>query len=221
MLQLLDDQERIRMERLSKPADRDRFSTAHCLLRVLASGYLREPADHVLIVRSCTQCGEPHGKPRVQARHGPDLEVSLSHTAGRVVVAVGDASTGVDIERVRPLKNLNRIAAATLSAMEHRQLDRVPAAEQAEALLAHWTRKEAVLKALGCGLVVPPETLIVSGPGEPPRVLAWPEGVAKAQMRLRMLSSPLGAGYVGAVAVSSPGDITLWERDGSEIMEQI
>ncbi|WP_277441745.1 4'-phosphopantetheinyl transferase superfamily protein [Streptomyces sp. SPB162] len=136
-------------------------------------------------------------------------------------MAVGDAATGVDIERVRPLKNLDRIAAATLSAAETRQLYRVPAAERAETLLAHWTRKEAVLKSVGCGLVVAPRDLVVSGPGEPPQVVMWPEEVPRGPIRLRMLSSPLGAGYVGAAALAGSGDIALWERDGAEIMEQL
>lgn len=69
-----------------------------------------------------------------------DCSISVSHGAGRVVLAVSSLSTvGVDIESPRP--ELTHIAGKFLSARE------IATYQSPEALLLAWTAKEAAFKA--------------------------------------------------------------------------
>ncbi len=85
----------------------------------------------------------PAGEPRL----------SLSHTAGLAAVAVcAGADVGVDVERSRDARDLEHVAAAALAAEELCRWRCLPRAAREDALLTAWTRKEAILKALGTGL---------------------------------------------------------------------
>ena len=46
-------------------------------------------------------------------------------------------------------------------------------ARRTEGFLRLWTLKEAYIKATGRGLVVDPSEVLVSGPGEPARLVDW------------------------------------------------
>jgi 4'-phosphopantetheinyl transferase len=78
---------------------------------------------------------------------------------------------GVDVERVRPLPDLDEIAARTFSPEERRRLSRLDPAERLAGFFNCWTRKEAYLKALGIGLAGSPTGFTVSlAPGAPARL---------------------------------------------------
>ncbi|SDF24449.1 4'-phosphopantetheinyl transferase family protein [Desulfovibrio legallii] len=83
------------------------------------------------------------------------LEFSLSH-AGHMVWAAfcRQAPVGVDVEEIRPLPDLDDLA-AQLHPEENAQLRALPPALRQAAFYRCWTRKEAVLKALGTGLFLP------------------------------------------------------------------
>lgn len=116
---LLDTGERTRLAGLDLPADRARFLLGAALLRTAAGRAVGMPPDRVEIDRSCAQCGEPHGAPRVAG--GPHL--SVSHSGVLVVVAVCvDAAVGVDVQRVSDLAGRDAVS---------------------------WTRQEARFKACG------------------------------------------------------------------------
>ena len=66
-----------------------------------------------------------------------------------------------------------------------------------------WVRKEAVLKATGHGLRIPPDQVEVSGPGEDPALLGWPLDIDPASVDLHTLDP--GDGYAGAVALLADG----------------
>ena len=87
-----------------------------------------------------------------------------------------------------------------LSAEERRTLAALPPAERDPGFLRYWTRKEAVLKATGHGLAVAPAAIAVTGPREPPAVVAVTvEGVVERPVYLRDLD--VGPGHVAALAV--------------------
>ena len=62
------------------------------------------------------------------------------------------AEVGVDIERLRPLSDMDALAERVFSAAERQALAQVPADRKAEAFFAGWTRKEAYIKARGEGI---------------------------------------------------------------------
>lgn len=132
------------------------------LLRRAAAERLGRP--DVEVERACPSCGSgSHGRP--VAVDEPYLGLSLAHAGGLVLVAVvRGARVGVDLELVST--DVDRLADVALGPRD------APAATSA-ALLRTWTRKEAVLKAVGVGLAVDPSRLAVSAAHEPPEVVWW------------------------------------------------
>jgi 4'-phosphopantetheinyl transferase len=95
------------------------------------------------------------GKPRLLDRECAGIDVSLSHSGGRVACAFLRAgSIGVDIETLgRRHRGLSAVAARTASPAEREALAAASTPAGAERLfLRAFTRREAVLKAAGLGL---------------------------------------------------------------------
>ena len=150
-----------------------------------------------------------HGKPHL-AGHGPShvdlppLRFSLTHSGERFIIALAlNMDPGVDVERIRPRRDLARLMRRFFS-----QSERDAVAEAPDPLLAFyrvWTRKEAIIKADGRGVSLGLDRFDVSA-GEPPVLLdaRW-EGAAAgeaAQWSLHPLAA--GAGHVAALAVRRP-----------------
>lgn len=152
-----------------------------------------------------------HGKPFLPG--GP--EFNLSHSGGLACLAISDRVLGVDIEAHRLIED--GVAERFFSAAEYARLSALPAPEWTPGFFRCWTRKEAVVKAMGDGLSIPLDRFDVTlGPEDPPRMTRLdPAHGARAGWRLAHLD--LGAGMVGALAMDSGGaalDIAL--RDAPE-----
>jgi 4'-phosphopantetheinyl transferase len=137
-----------RADRRRISADRNPYIVAHYLL--------------ARIVGAATGLGtaswafEPDiegGKPRLLAE-GQDLHASLSHTRGAVAVAISRITdVGVDIEAIKPIRELNDIAGHVLTDRERHAV--FGSADPTEMFTRLWTRKEAVAKAFGIGIRAP------------------------------------------------------------------
>lgn len=178
-------------ERRSVDADREFLARAVALVA---------GRDEVTIERVCGRCGGDHGRP-VVAGHGP-IEVSLSRAADVVAVAVSLAGpVGVDIESVAAAARapFDDIA---FGPHERRELRFVDAADAAWARASMWTSKEAVLKAIGVGVVLDPARITVSVPRRErerhPEVEDFPGAAG-----LRLTSFDPALGVVGTVALVS------------------
>lgn len=111
------------------------------------------------------------GSPPAAQVAGRPVWLSVSRTAGARACAVRfTGPIGVDIERVRPFPELDGMMAVALTQSEIAGLVSVPAHDLAEAFLGCWTRKEAVLKAAGCGLRADPREVSLDPAGESPGV---------------------------------------------------
>ena len=139
---LLSDAELARAARHTRPLDRDRFVAGRAALRLVLARYGSEaPAGLALQVT-------PQGKPFLPG--GPPF--SLSRSGGVALLGVGrDRELGVDLERVREIPEAAGIAARLFGERE-RAAWRAAGGDRGEAFLRIWTRKEALLKALGLGL---------------------------------------------------------------------
>ena len=93
-----------------------------------------------------------HGKPYIPG--GPQF--SLTHSGTLAALAVSDASVGLDIEKIAPVR---RAAARALTIEEREYMETDP--ERRFAYL--WTRKEAALKCTGAGLSQPMNAFSVLG----------------------------------------------------------
>ena len=101
LLDMLDVTERARVRSLERSADRGRSMVAAALLRVVVGEQLGVPPGDVVIDRTCVECGQPHGRPRVLGPGGAAPYVSVSHSGVLVVVALAaGAPVGVDVQRV-------------------------------------------------------------------------------------------------------------------------
>ena len=153
-----------RLEAVRRPGAAADYLVGHALLRIVLAGYVGRPPGELEFDRTCRHCGQPHGKPTLSGHDG-ELDFSLSHAGGAAVLAVSaGAEVGADIEpRAAAGPELDQVLRRTRSAAEaqHGEL------EGEDQLLRHWTRKEALLKASGHGLVVAPSavTLRPTGPG--------------------------------------------------------
>ncbi|WP_329410020.1 4'-phosphopantetheinyl transferase superfamily protein [Streptomyces sp. NBC_00704] len=211
LLALLDPVERRRHDATVDPADRGRFLVGCALSRIALAGPLGMPAADVPLRRVCPRCGGPHGKVRLEPppRGGPWPDFSVAHSGTVIGVAVCEnGRVGLDVEDADLGLDVDTAARVALAAPELAALHRRPPAARKAAFLRTWTRKEAVLKALGVGLGVPLRALQLSDPEHPPTVLTWPGQLAPASAAPphMTLTDLLAHGtHPAAVAVTNSG----------------
>ncbi|MGW7608727.1 4'-phosphopantetheinyl transferase superfamily protein [Streptomyces sp. NPDC054766] len=187
--------EELRRWRHLVPSQRALYASAHAALRTVTAVYAELAPHQVRFLKG------RFGKPYVSGH--PGLRVSLAHTEGMSLVAVGrDGPTGVDVERIRPLRDP---AGLRRQVLRDDEAARWPADREGplnSGLFTHWVCKEAVLKALGSGLAGDLAAVRVD-PGArrsgPVRVLAAP-GSAARSWDLRLID--LGSEFRAAVAVA-------------------
>ncbi|MEV4417171.1 4'-phosphopantetheinyl transferase superfamily protein [Catellatospora sp. NPDC049609] len=206
---LLSAGERERRASLRRDEDRARQTVAAALLRVVAGHHLGEKPAAVRIDRACTTCAVPHGRPVIPG----GLEVSVSHSADRIAVAVGlTGPLGVDVEQFQDQRDILGVARLTLCEAE---LTASAPLDQ-HGFYTYWTRKEAVLKATGDGLRVAMTKIEVSAPHEAPRLHRF-EGRPDVVASARMFTLAPGDGYQAALTVLGPA-VEVTERDAADLL---
>jgi 4'-phosphopantetheinyl transferase len=150
---LLSVEERDRMARSSRDRDAAGFAASRAAVRRLAAVRLGVAASDVGLGRDlCPGCASPdHGPPRITSPRG-GLRLSLSRSGRWALVALArTVPIGVDVE-VGPCDDEEALG-TVLSAAESAHVRPLPLARRRAALLRCWTRKEAVTKAVGTGIV--------------------------------------------------------------------
>ena len=206
---LLDDAEQARARGLGHEPARTRFVTGRATARLLAARYADTDPRAVVFTSTCRHCAGPHGRLEVHTSVGV-LHVSVSHSAERILVAIArDTVCGVDIERVA-LRG-GRIPVSALSPVERRVLADLPQSQRLAGFIRYWTRKEAILKATGDGLVPSPADLTVSAPDAPARLLSWADR-PPPHVDVHLNDLAVGDGYRGALATLGQ-PLSIVERD--------
>ncbi|MFF1438490.1 4'-phosphopantetheinyl transferase family protein [Streptomyces sp. NPDC058295] len=240
LLTLLDPVERVRYESTVDPAGRGRFLVGCALSRLVLGELLGLPPADVPLRRVCPRCGGPHGKvhlappppdgpPGTPPAYDFPVAFSVTHSGASVGVAVcRGGEVGLDVEECRGDMDVDSAARVALSDAELAALYARPTPERQPAFLRTWTRKEAVLKALGVGLGVPLRELEVSGPEQSPAVLAWPDRLAtRPHMSMAdmvvdgMHPATLAVAVTGARAGEGQGEagwLRVTVHDGSEAL---
>jgi len=172
---------------------RNRHVVAHAMTLDVLGSHADRPEGRFVLTRD--SYGKPHVAGPGRARR---LRFNLAHSGAMAVVAISDGrEVGVDIERVRPDIDIAGLARLCFTEREIAALAQVSQTDRVAAFFSCWTRKEALLKAQGTGLLSPPADVQAGlGRYEPQRTgrPQGPEGWA-------MTSLDLGAGYAGAIAV--------------------
>jgi hypothetical protein len=200
-----------------EPAEDDcRAGARRALTRILAE-YLGDAVDASALVdaEQATAAGaravadvelrvDEGGKPRLAV--APErLSFNLSHSGDLALVAIapGGVEVGVDLERLRPRRDLPRLAERRLPPADAAAIAAASAGREREAAFyAAWTRHEARVKCVGSGL---------GGPVPGPDVVA--------------IQLPIDAGYAAAVAVdagtATNGEprvaLRIWEPRGRRV----
>lgn len=164
----LGGEERVRAAAFHSARDRWRYVARHGLLRRLLALRLGCAPDRLRFVVN------EFGKPTLA---GGDLHFSLSHSRGLALIAIAEGEVGCDIEKRDPAFACAATAAQFFAPAERQRLASLRPGDYCEGFFNGWTRKEAFLKALGCGLSRPLDSFEVSlAPGEPAQLLAGCDG---------------------------------------------
>jgi 4'-phosphopantetheinyl transferase len=147
-LAVLSREELDRANRMLRPGDRTHFLNAHSAVRHILSKYTKASPNSLQF--DISVMGKPSLNPK---RLGLVPAFNLSHSEGIGVLAVSArAQIGVDIEVDRHMEDLQDLAARIMTPAETRDFLQMGEAEQRAAFYSLWTRKESLLKAIGCGL---------------------------------------------------------------------
>lgn len=152
--ELLDPVEQERMARFRFDQDRERFVLGHGWLRELLGAYLKRDGSLVRIARG------PFGKPYLERK---DLRFNMSDTKDAILIGFAtDLDIGVDIETMARTVDHHAVSKHYFTPAEINVIE--SAGNHArQRFLEFWTRKEAVLKASGVGIMEDLRALRVDG----------------------------------------------------------
>ena len=210
-LHTLTADEQKRAERFYFQKDRERFITAHGVLRAILGLYLNRAPECLAF------CYGSHGKPAL-AREctGDALRFNMSHSHGVALYAITRGrEVGIDLEFIRRDLEVGQIAEQFFSHPEIATLRALPLNLQKYAFFLAWTRKEAYIKARGEGLSLPLDQFDVSLiPGDPAALLSTRPDPDEA-LRWSLQELTLASGYVAALAAEGRGwSLSCWQWPG-------
>jgi 4'-phosphopantetheinyl transferase len=144
---ILSVEERNRAERYLSSRDAFRFRHCRAMLRLGLARYLKTTPQKIMLATN------RHGKPCIAESSA--LHFNVSHSGGLGAIAfttIGEV--GIDVEAIQRDVEALEIATANFTRNEAAMVAAADTLlEQSRIFLRLWTRKEAVLKAAGCGLL--------------------------------------------------------------------
>ncbi len=141
------------------------------------------------------------GKPFVPG--GPAF--NQSHSGERILIGVTrEGRLGIDIEAIRPVPRIERIARRRLAPDEAARLLATEEPERTAHFFRLWTRKEAFLKGLGVGLTHPLRSFSVDAAPDACQALLDAGDLPEDPGRWVLGSVPCAGGATAAVALDRP-----------------
>lgn len=195
---VLSPAERDRAESFRFRADALRWISYRSSMRAILGECLGLPPAEVPILISET------GKPLLDVPH-QNLHFSLSHTNHLAILALSNKGpVGVDLESLDRAADLLECETAFCHPLEIAALPKETNARQ-DRLLQLWTMKEAVLKAVGTGFLVPPESVRIEAcDGFLHRAIATHSRDLFEPQKIRLIKHPGLLDY--RIALSSVGE---------------
>lgn len=188
---LLSPDELERAMQFRSTIHQERFIASKSSLRLILSHYLLYSAEEIRFSQN------EHKKPLLLESNPNRVTFNISHSDNKAVYAIGrDMDIGIDIEQIQ-LDDKQAIAKRFFNAQENSALDALPDHERANAFYTIWTRKEAVLKAIGTGLYTPLASFSVSAQPKP-------EILNLKNEQWYLFSLNLDPAYTAAVASNKP-----------------
>jgi 4'-phosphopantetheinyl transferase len=192
----LSTEECTRAERFHFERDRRRYILSHSTLHRLLGGYLGVEPGAISFESA------ERGKPHLGREFSPSgLEFNLAHSGEMALFGFRrGAAIGVDIEHLRPIPDLDRLAARYFSQVEQEQLAQLPAEKKVDGFFKCWTCKEAFIKNIGDGLYYPLDQFEVDADPDLPGGLLRVASDPHEASRWRLESFSAGEGYPSALA---------------------
>jgi 4'-phosphopantetheinyl transferase len=175
---LLSVDERERAGRFRFERDRHRYVVGRGCLRRLIAQYLAISPAKIMFAYN------DYGKPYLPAQpEQPDLRFNVTHSQQFALLGfTWCRRLGVDIEIIRPFADLDDLVCRFFAPDEVSAWRTIHPAQQIEAFLCGWTRKEAFIKAIGDGLSYPLDQFVVSlHPDEQARLIAIEDSTIAVQ----------------------------------------
>ena len=149
----LSDAERARQQRFHFERDRQLFLVSHGMLREVLSRYVDVAPSQWKFLSGA------FGRPAISAPKSlPPLRFNLSHTPGLVACVISlESDCGVDVERLRALRNPQAIARKMFAASELAELEGRTGPDYLERFFRYWTLRESYCKATGLGIARAPK----------------------------------------------------------------
>jgi 4'-phosphopantetheinyl transferase len=183
--------------RFHNPLHARRWACFRAALREIVSLYCNTAAAEV-----CFRLNA-YGKPALDGH--ADIYFNQSHSQDLSVVCVSTAApVGIDVEQTRPLYDMESLAQQVFSPAEIAALNDLPVYHRKQLFYDIWTRKEAVLKADGRGLSVPPTAVELGGLGRSGWERATLNSKNLAEVAYRIYRLDPGPNYAGALALEVP-----------------
>ena len=193
---VLSKDERQRANSYRQITHQNSFIYRRCTLRWLIGHYLDCNPESLRFGVN------PFGKPALQGPDAADFEFSISQTEGMAVLAfTRNCRVGVDVEKMASGIDIHGVGQIVFSASEQKAVY-ASTQDEKSAFFTIWTRKEALLKAVGTGLSGQPSAYLTQDEVQHGRNQwrASHEGVPLPGWTF--LDLALGPGVKGALAVS-------------------
>jgi 4'-phosphopantetheinyl transferase len=172
---------------------RESFVIARGTLRCLLGGYLGLHPGSLRFSYGWK------GKPALKA--GAHIQFNMTHSGSLAAIAItADCQIGLDLEQVRPLSDMQQIAAHFFCSEETTEIMSLPPGERERAFFCCWTRKEAYIKAIGDGLSAPPDGFRVTVLPDTPAQFVHLGHDAKDTDAWTLHDLSLAPGYASALA---------------------
>lgn len=174
------------------PADQIRSAVTRGVLRILLSRYLNRPAGDLAFTEN------DHGKPAISG-----IEFNVSHSGDYSLLAFSRSSPiGADVELIRDRKVIHDLSRRVLTPDEYQRFNSVPDLDRQRVFHEIWTLKESILKAIGSGLSVAPESLEIAFHPDKPKLLSAQTGLIKNLSDWSLHSLDIGdSAYTAAITV--------------------
>ncbi|MCG8576191.1 MAG: 4'-phosphopantetheinyl transferase superfamily protein [Flavobacteriales bacterium] len=147
----LSTAEKGRVEFFSFDQVKQNYLVSQGVLRVLLGKYLGINPQEVELGR--------HSKGKPFCKQDPNLYFNISNSGGKCVYAFSrKGEIGIDLEKIRPLSDLDEMIEKNFSAQEQSYIQK-KSAEKLRRFFLFWTIKESYLKAIGEGMRIEPQNL--------------------------------------------------------------
>ncbi|BAQ63885.1 4'-phosphopantetheinyl transferase superfamily protein [Geminocystis sp. NIES-3709] len=144
---ILSSDEQEKFNTFSRKLQGHRFLINRAYLRIILAQYLQISPQEILFNYS------QKGKPSLNIKTNPEkIYFNVSHKYNYTIYAIARKNLGIDLEKIDPQVNIQKIAQRFFCLEEYECLKQLNSQDKAKYFFTLWTIKEAYLKSIGEGL---------------------------------------------------------------------